>query len=452
MPTAGDGDNLKHNLDVLASLEMAQTGTKLSYDGTTGRFSVQAPGLMQTLARTFSSDSVTSREYFSAPMTALFAAALARIGTGASREQFEAAFRGLKRLQLTYASQPDKLQALERVISAIKQQLDRALQQQEEKQQEDSARKVYYARPGNFAAWLYGKYAKFLIAKIQQDEQISTKSSGVCFGYSLDWLSRKTHTQRAKASYLVSKHHPKRPGPGDLLKDLGASPDLDPKRMAAKIKKGIQPLQDVYEAYRISQYRMNTFLPGAIAQSFPASDTKRRGYYAGLKIELRAEGPRGVRVQIGEDAPLDEGKRVFREILERCVPKKSNDQMVEQLQKSIKEYKGKPGCDKIVEMWEKTLKELGAEARNILDPNALPFLLFLDPIVTEKNKTETNSDGHAVALYIDAGRYHFFDPNFGEFEFPRAAQENFLSFANDLWLFYRIRAHFNSWTLYDVYY
>src|SRR5262245_2571729 len=75
MPAAGDALNIEPNLRTLASLG-SRKGAKLSYNPTTGRFSVQDAGFFQqSVARTFSGESVLDEARFRQPLLELFRAA-----------------------------------------------------------------------------------------------------------------------------------------------------------------------------------------------------------------------------------------------------------------------------------------------------------------------------------------------------------------------------------------
>jgi len=72
MASASDERNLVTNLKVLKDLPQRRKGSKISYDNSSGLFSIQEPGKLTSLARTFSRDSVTSKQYFEDPLVLLF--------------------------------------------------------------------------------------------------------------------------------------------------------------------------------------------------------------------------------------------------------------------------------------------------------------------------------------------------------------------------------------------
>jgi hypothetical protein len=59
--------------------------------------------------------------------------------------------------------------------------------------------------------------------------------------------------------------------------------------------------------------------------------------------------------------------------------------------------------------------------------------------------------GHTIGIHLHQGGFHFFDPNFGEFNFPNSAGVNLLAFLNEWWSsFYRPPHDFESWKLEGV--
>jgi hypothetical protein len=53
MPSPGDSNNLKPNLTTLANLTTSPAGSKLSYNPTSERFSIDGAGLFQPLMRRY---------------------------------------------------------------------------------------------------------------------------------------------------------------------------------------------------------------------------------------------------------------------------------------------------------------------------------------------------------------------------------------------------------------
>jgi hypothetical protein len=110
-------------------------GSKLSYNPSTGRFSIDEPGLIRTVYK----DSVTSEEYFGRPIRELFRAVIAKKGATGERSAMVPnrliackdgidrdgrgniafqAINGLKALRKSYAGKPE-LTILNAVIEDV---------------------------------------------------------------------------------------------------------------------------------------------------------------------------------------------------------------------------------------------------------------------------------------------------------------------------------------------
>jgi hypothetical protein len=120
MPSPSDPTNLVPNLQAIASASNV-VKARLAYDSNTARFSVQPNTFGTSIARTFSSDSVTSEASFGAPIRQIFASAHAQVGTnGVTPDLVTQALNGLKNLRNTYPSDEiEKRGALERVIEDV---------------------------------------------------------------------------------------------------------------------------------------------------------------------------------------------------------------------------------------------------------------------------------------------------------------------------------------------
>lgn len=180
MPSPADAANLSTNLDVFRNLRTAAQGSKVWFNESTGRFSLQESGGWQSFTRTFSSQTVTSERYFGDPVRDVFAAARAQIGGGVVTQQaFDEAVAGLKALRNSYADA--KLTALNRVI-------------------EDAELGV--RRDVQGAIDLRTKYATFLLFGFSQRMFLPETNHGVCYSFTLDWARR---ILGGKASFGHSK-------------------------------------------------------------------------------------------------------------------------------------------------------------------------------------------------------------------------------------------------------
>jgi hypothetical protein len=226
MPTAWDGSNLSHNLDVFQSLLKAPQGTKVSFDVTSGQFSIQSPGPLQTLARTFSRDSVESQEFFARPVTGLFQEARRKIGHGVTQTAFDDALAGLKGLRTAYgdAGQAGKLVALDQVIKAVH----------------------LVGEPNEFAAFRQ-KYRRHLVYGFSMSGLLRPNDVGICQAMTIDWARR---ILAGKGSYAVSK---KRSQPYDARPE--ALSGAEQARMLRKVETRLNPLQAALDEKKSVDYR-----------------------------------------------------------------------------------------------------------------------------------------------------------------------------------------------------
>lgn len=220
MPSAADPINLDPNLATFARLEHSPQGSKLSFDNGAGRFSIQEPGVMQSLTRTFSRDTVTSEAFFGQPIRTVFAAAYPDRNTDGGK--FASALRGLKALQASYTG--DKRAALDAVISDAEHGLGK-----------DSTRVIQ----------LREKYNRFLIYGFSQAMFLPGTNPGVCYSFTIDWARRIILSN--KDSFAASKN--------GLTTRSGNTLTPEQKvRMMAKVDARIRPLQAALSDYQVSGF------------------------------------------------------------------------------------------------------------------------------------------------------------------------------------------------------
>jgi hypothetical protein len=220
MPSAGDTANLRPNLRTLAQLR-DKRGAKLSYDRNGGLFSIQEKGKWQSIARTFSRDSVTSEENFGAPMRELFAAAHAQIGVGAdpiTQAEITLALDGLKALRASYFGDYDKLTTLDSVIADAKLGVKK--------------------EPGHGIS-LRQRYAQYVTFGLAQAMFLPQSNSGVCYSFTVHWARR---ILMGKASFSDSEFHPTQLGPRDK------------ERIMKKVDRWIRPMQAELKDWEMSQF------------------------------------------------------------------------------------------------------------------------------------------------------------------------------------------------------
>jgi hypothetical protein len=161
MASPGDPANLQHNLTILAQL--GNPGSKLSYNPSKGRFSINEPGRLQGAIRSVWRDSVTSEEHFGEPIREVLAAA------HAEGRDVVAALNGLITLRNSYATQPDKLVILNAII-------------------EDAQRGVKKDPTGVIQLrQSYHPYLKFGFAQVMF---LPESNRGVCYSFKVHWPRR----------------------------------------------------------------------------------------------------------------------------------------------------------------------------------------------------------------------------------------------------------------------
>jgi hypothetical protein len=220
MPSAGDRDNLRPNLQTVAGLT-GKIGAKLSYNKATGRFSIQEAGKLQSLARTFSrgQDSIENEEYFGAPIRELFAAAHAQ------REDVDRALEGLKSLRDSYpvsfpasSTAAKKRGILEDLI-------------------EDAELGVKKERAHGIG--LRRRYAKYVIFGFAQEMFLPESVAGVCYSLTVHWARR---ILMGKTHFGISKKTPDQVSLFTL--------DANQKgRIMRKVDRDIRPLHAALKEY-----------------------------------------------------------------------------------------------------------------------------------------------------------------------------------------------------------
>jgi hypothetical protein len=291
---------------------------------------------------------------------------------------------------------------------------------------------------------LHGKYANYLVAKVQQATYLDGDNLGVCCAFCIDWISRRQNLLRAKASLAASKKDPTAwPLPNALVKSAGLPAALDPNRMQRKIDRRINPAQQRY------LNGSNKTSLGALAAFKSMPDPK--GHFTGMCGREVTTGPKFI-VNRASDAQPREGERVFRELLGYCQPPKQST-LVEKFRAELAQAeRDRPY---LVPMYKKALNEAQKEAQK--DPNNHPRG-GVDPAALSYVVSLLGADigGHAIALYIDQFRWTFFDPNYGEFEFPLGSKATMYEFCNDLWFNYRARREVGKrmyqWRLVEFYF
>jgi hypothetical protein len=294
----------------------------------------------------------------------------------------------------------------------------------------DDLKLIKAASRSKFADFISQQTANFMITAVRQDRYIGKDNPGVCAAFCFDWVSRKVHPLRNKASYLVAKKGPAGPAKGESVIEWASrnnvSRDLDMARMTRKIGKLMQPLQDAHASALSHGERGYRFDPAGFAK------TKHPRYYNGLTIQPFQNGPRNCAINLRELPARNEGEQVFGEILNWCVPLTEHSA----IRPADPLYWLNPNAT--TRMYDDMRKKYVSH-----DPGFLPFVVGL--------RTST-SNVHAVALCRTRFGWQFFDPNFGEFEFPESSKDQFLSLANRLWIYYRMTASVCNWELYHVYY
>ena len=160
MPSAGHPNNLQPNLTTLAQLA-GKPGAKLSYNPSSGRFSIDENTWYQGAVRTLWRDSVEKEEYFGQPIRELFAAARA------SSIDATQALNGLQALRQSYTG--NKLAILDEVL-------------------EDASLGTRKDHPDFIG--LRQKYLQYLLFGFKQSMFLPVGNEGVCYAFTLHWARR----------------------------------------------------------------------------------------------------------------------------------------------------------------------------------------------------------------------------------------------------------------------
>ncbi|WP_332119449.1 YopT-type cysteine protease domain-containing protein [Azorhizobium caulinodans] len=270
------------------------------------------------------------------------------------------------------------------------------------------------------------RYADYLIVSFSQGDYLPLDNLGVCCALCVDWISRRQQVWRAKPSLAVSKKikseldEPQRTG---LVKALGLPTQVETARIKRKFQRRIIPAQEAYENSTRSSSAGVLMVMRTMEATAKDVD--------GMKWKFVADGPRVLHVKRSIKAEEGEGERVFREIFSKCkAPVVSG--MIATWEKQVAWAKELRGGEALVQLYSKKLEEerakLQGRSPNAVNPNALTYVLSLKGAEVA---------GHAIALYLDDLRLTIFDPNFGEFEFPKANEVDLYRFCSDLWEHYR---------------
>jgi hypothetical protein len=237
MPSAGDPINLQPNLTALAQLA-GKPGAKLSYNPSSGQFSIDENTWYQGAVRTLWRDSVEKEEYFGEPIRELFAAARAKPIDATQ------ALNGLNALRQSYTG--DKLRILDEVI-------------------EDASVGTRKDEP-DFVS-LRQKYSQYLLFGFKQSMFLPVGNDGVCYSFTVHWARRILVGK--KSNWGISKRLPEA---------HPITPDRDQKeRIMSKVAGKIAPLQAELERYGRGQYA------NRIDEVISSNDQFSK--YAALKIE-----------------------------------------------------------------------------------------------------------------------------------------------------------------------
>jgi hypothetical protein len=322
---------------------------KSPFDQKSGLFSIQKAGNIQSIARTFSRNTVTSEEYFGSPIRELFAAARAVIGVAS--DEFSQAVDGLKALRTTYAREPEKLAVLNAVI-----------QDAELGVRTDEASVVR----------LREKYRRYLRFGFAQVMLLPESNPGVCYSFVVHWGRRilygKTHFGMSKQGEL---------NPAPLTLDA-----VQKARMMNKVDRHILPLQ----------------------------------------AELKQWGPKQFGTAVMHVGRNDERFAKYGDLM--VFPCTSVDQQIDNSARG---------------------SEIIGAVRDIARTSRQS--IFLVNLARKDRK-----GGHSIGVHLE-GALHFFDPNFGEFDFPNSSERDLDLFLDDWWQFYVDRGpngpvpHYGFWSL-----
>jgi hypothetical protein len=260
MSAPDDPANLNNNLYTLSRLAGSPDGSKLSFDRGTGRFSIQRPDGLQSVARSLSHDTVTSDESFGRPIRAVFAAAYPdRYRVGA---MFNAALDGLKSLRRSYTG--DKLAALNAVIS-------------------DAEHGINKDGRAGIGARLREKYRRFAIFGFSQFTFLPTSNPGVCYSFSIDWARRILGN---KGTFGVSKKH--------AVMVRSTTPNADQKvRMMKKVDSRIRPLQAGFGQQKYENMRPRDVLPMLVRENRSFAKYGTLGVFESVRRRAVARTARG---------------------------------------------------------------------------------------------------------------------------------------------------------------
>jgi Yersinia/Haemophilus virulence surface antigen len=344
MPSSDDCENVKANLDTISKLKT--NGSKLSYDKVSGRFSIQEPGIKQSIARTFSPNSVSSEEYFGAPIRELFAAA------HAEKMDVAQALEGLKALRRSYVGEKerDKLAKLDAVIKDAE---------------------LGVKKDPDYVIELRNSYKQYLKFGFAQVMFLPASDPGVCYSFTVHWARR----------ILMGKTYF---GKGE--EDSPLTLDAEQKaRMMRKVDKAIRPLQQ-----ELKKVEPSISCGSRVMQLAKEEPHKK---YGNLNV-----------FDVCKKQTIDASASGSR-VMEKAVEKANLD--------------GKPAT------------------------------IFLVNLRKEK-------EAHTIGIHLD-GALHFFDPNCGEFAFPKGCEQDMESFLDKWWKeFYMERGtsgleqHFQHWGLENV--
>jgi hypothetical protein len=224
MPSAGDSNNLRPNLQTVAALAK-KIGAKLSYDKETGQFSIQEAGKLQSLARTFSrgQDSIENEEYFGAPIRELFAAARVQ------KENVASALEGLRSLRNSYPPAPIYPAPASDAVARKRKILEDVI--------EDAELGVRKEKASGIS--LRQSYEKYVIFGFAQEMFLLQSEPGVCYSLTVHWARR---ILMGKTHFGISKK---------TLEQVSL-PTVDAqqkKRMMRKVDREIRPLHAALKEY-----------------------------------------------------------------------------------------------------------------------------------------------------------------------------------------------------------
>jgi hypothetical protein len=336
MPSPGDRANLKDNLETLAELRSKPRGSRLTYDKTRARFSIQEPGIRQSLSR----DQIENEEYFGTPLRELFAAAYAE-----NHQDLNRALNGLRHLTEFYHG--DKLRTLEAVI-------------------EDA--ELGMRKDPAHAVNLRERYAKYVTFGFAQSMFLPHSNGGVCYSLTVHWARR---ILMGKTFFGVSED-----AQNEEVRLLTLN-RAQKVRMRNKFRK-VQPLHAALKAEGLGTEFGNAFM-------IVARGNERLRKYSNINI-----------LAAGNRQPIQQRERGS------------------EIMTTIMTAAGESG-----------------------------YRVFLVSFSKDQ-------EGHTIGIHR-SGILHFFDPNLGEFSFPKGSNPGDVwSFLDDWWeTFYTVR-RVNYYTHWDL--